>query len=451
VAIDLHERLTDLAAGTPSASPPGDLWDRGVRRRRVVAAGRVAVALVLVLLVGLGGWTWHSARPVQPADPHGSPHLPDHLFTPSPWLHSFDGPPGQLVALVSAQRKSLLHTTSGIVGVTASSGQYGFLDLPQNAVTGDGRARQTTPVLSPDGLHVAFWTTGKPSGTPNTHLLGFTITGVAVYDTETGTVRTARLTTEHGLAPSLLTWTDDQTVVLAPDQTSQGDEDPDSCCAAHVGGLATWDISSGEGPTLPSSKLPISVDAYSAVAGRGVLVEADSRQLQVINPESPGSGVTYRMSRRSAFALTSPDGKQVVSVGERYHAWLGTLPRANRPGGVPLRPLAADAQFTHPVAWLDDDHVVMQRRVLGRARARYSLALVDVRSGKTHGLVHPATSTRQFDPDGSQYARDLLGAPVVRAVAPPQPLDLRWVVWGSLVCLLVVGSYLWAASRDRRA
>src|SRR4051812_47835292 len=98
MATELHDRLTDLAGLTPVASPPVDLWRRGVRRRRAAVAGRVAMAVLLVALVGLGGWTWHAARPVVPADSHGSPHLPDHFYTPSPWLPSFDGPPGQLVA-----------------------------------------------------------------------------------------------------------------------------------------------------------------------------------------------------------------------------------------------------------------------------------------------------------------------------------------------------------------
>jgi len=95
---ELHERLAGLASVTPATSPPPDLWPRGVRRRRVVAAGRTAVVAVLVLMVGLGGWAWHQTRPVEPADTHGTPHLPDGFYTPSPWLPSFDGPPGPLVA-----------------------------------------------------------------------------------------------------------------------------------------------------------------------------------------------------------------------------------------------------------------------------------------------------------------------------------------------------------------
>ena len=72
MAADLRDRLTDLAGHTQPGAPSADLWTRGVRRRRAGRAGTALLLAVLVLLVGAGGWTWHAARPVQPAGPHGA-------------------------------------------------------------------------------------------------------------------------------------------------------------------------------------------------------------------------------------------------------------------------------------------------------------------------------------------------------------------------------------------
>ena len=161
----------------------------------------------------------HGEQRVEPADTHGAPHLPDRFYQPSPWLHAFDGPPGHLVAVGTAEHRSLFHSRTDVYGVTAVGGAYGFLDLPESAVAGD-TGGPTSPALSPDGSRLAFWTTGTPSGTPNTHLLGVTITGVSVYDTTTGRVEHAALDTVHGISPALLTWSDDRTLVLGIEQAT---------------------------------------------------------------------------------------------------------------------------------------------------------------------------------------------------------------------------------------
>ena len=219
MSTDLHQRLADLAGHPPPASPPDDLWVRGVRRRRAAAVGRAAVAVVLAFLVGVGGWTWHQARPIQPADTHGSPHLPDRFFRPSPWTHQFAGPPGQLVTVFPSERKTLLHDSVGLVGVTAASGGYGFLDVPDDAVSNTTHGGGVA--LSPNGRSVAFWTSGTPAGTPNTQMeFGATITGVATYDAVTGRVHKHRIATEHGLDPTLLLWSDDDSLMSGTRRSS---------------------------------------------------------------------------------------------------------------------------------------------------------------------------------------------------------------------------------------
>ena len=122
---------------TPRRPPPPDLWTRGVRRRRASQATTAALVAVLVLILGVGGWTWH-AHGADPA--RGSPRRPAPagplLLPPSPWLRTFDGPPGALVTVLPAEQKTMLHTRQGLVGVTAVDGRYGFLRPAADAVAG---------------------------------------------------------------------------------------------------------------------------------------------------------------------------------------------------------------------------------------------------------------------------------------------------------------------------
>jgi hypothetical protein len=129
MATDLRDRLGDLASHAPPGSPPADLWQRGVRRRRLARAGMAAMVVALVALLGVGGWSWRDHARVEPVAPQGAPHLPDRFYDPSPWLPSFDDPPGPLVAVGMARRKSLLHSWTDLYGVTASGGRYGFLGV----------------------------------------------------------------------------------------------------------------------------------------------------------------------------------------------------------------------------------------------------------------------------------------------------------------------------------
>ena len=166
MATDLGDRLGDLASHTPPGSPPADLWQRGVRRGRLARAGAAGMVVALVALLGLGGWSWRLDHTrVEPVAPQEAPHLPDRFYTPSPWLPAFDGPPGPLVAVMTSARKSLLHTGVGLVGVTAATGQYGFLDLPDATVNpglSDGWVS-----IAPDGGHVAYWTRNRATGAAN--------------------------------------------------------------------------------------------------------------------------------------------------------------------------------------------------------------------------------------------------------------------------------------------
>jgi hypothetical protein len=200
MATDLHDRLSDLAGHTPPASPPTDLWDRGVRRRRLARAGQAAIAAVLVLVVALGGWTWHQSRPIPPADTHGDAQVPDRLYQPSPWLPAFNGPTGPLISVIPTVRNTFWHQENGYVGVTADSGRYGFLRLPgvvDNIFSTEGVS------LSPDGRMLATWVTGETEEKPHG---ASPVVGIDVRDLVTGAVYRWRPGTAHGLSTETLVW-----------------------------------------------------------------------------------------------------------------------------------------------------------------------------------------------------------------------------------------------------
>ena len=210
----LHDRLADLADEAPASLPDPGLWDRGRRYHRRRRAGTLAVLGVAVLVLALlGGIGRHrAAPPVQPAT--GSVGLPDRVWNPSPWLPTTDRP-GQLIAVTGAQRGSWTGMHPGVVGISATTGEYAFLDLPDAELD-----VSETPVLSPDGRRVAYWLTGETAGTPNTSR--GPITGVAVLDTGTGDVSRHWIRTAHGLMPDFLAWADDETVVFSAGQIVGG-------------------------------------------------------------------------------------------------------------------------------------------------------------------------------------------------------------------------------------
>ena len=167
MATNLHDRLADLAEAAPSPTAGGDLWGRGRalgRRRTAVTVGSALACLVLLVSTG---FSWASLAPPQWAPATGGElEFPDRFFEPSPWLDGTDeaGPIGPLVAVIPAKRRDWSTTTNGVVGVSATTGEYRFLDLAGARTN----PREPTDVeLSPQGGHVAYWITGKTSGQPH--------------------------------------------------------------------------------------------------------------------------------------------------------------------------------------------------------------------------------------------------------------------------------------------
>lgn len=140
----------------------------------------MTIAAVTVLLVaGIGAVTWqHSAPPPLPVPADAPAGLPSRLHEPSPWLPGTaeDGPLGQLIAVLPAQHGSWTGESTGTVGISATTGEYRFLDPPD-------QSDHTQVALAPDGRHLAYWTTGPTTDTPNTNGDYQQVTaGVAVDD-----------------------------------------------------------------------------------------------------------------------------------------------------------------------------------------------------------------------------------------------------------------------------
>jgi hypothetical protein len=451
---DLRDRLEDLATGIRPASPPTDLWDRGVRRRRAERATTGILIGAVVLLLGLGGWTLRADHDVQPADTHGSPQLPDRFYEPSPWLGAFDGPPGQLVAIDVAQRKTLLHTRQAVFGVTATSGRYGFVDLPSYAVTDSALGETRAPALSPDGQQIAFWTTGIPSGSPNTKLVGVTVTGVGVYDTTTGQVRRTSIETRHGLEPSTLQWLDDDTLVIGITQASYGDAREESCCSGHWEGLATWRVGDSAGVTMLPQNLPLFIEDQATSAAHGRILFSDSDNVvHEIDPQPPVEDRKLPLPTRTEYAVLSPNLRRVAYVVRTgtpaARLQVARISRGNA-RVVASHQVPSTRQFERTVAWLDDRHVAVLSRIRIAHQVNFRLDRVDVRSGAVRTLVSPSTGGGANSPTGVSLATDLLTAPSASASAPPRPWDRRWLLGLSALGLVCIALSAWGL-RGRRA
>lgn len=441
----LHDHLARLAEqATPAASAPSgrDLWERGrryQRRRRAGTAVIAGVAAVLVLVIGTVNWQRGAEPPV--VAPAGAPvGLPAVVHEPSPWLPGTDGHPlGQLAVVVPDERGGWLGSEQGYVGISATTGEYRFLDLPD-------RASGTEVALAPDGRHVAYWTTGPTTGSPNTAFgQSDTVAGVAVYDTTTGEVARHLVETEHGLWDDLLVWVDADTLGIDFHQYAggEGDSDMDQSSGREAPALR-WDLG---GDPVPYPELDALDMPYPtpSVAGRvalgsedGIAIVTDAGvrdiggqgfvdpQTVAINPSGTMlAGVTQRGGR-------SPNRVTAAQV-PRDGRWLFAEVTENR-------------QNFRVLGWTDDHHVVVQRQP-ERSPASGCICMVlvevDVRTGE-------ATPFVDLPPDHYQaglWAADLLDEPVVDRPEPATPMSPRLTL---ALLVLTLGGAAFGVWRWRR-
>ncbi|HET8560945.1 MAG TPA: hypothetical protein VFL69_10535 [Marmoricola sp.] len=439
----IRERLADLAEEAPPRLEADlDLWQQGrALRRRRTALNATATVVALVALAGLVGLVLPAGRPgVAPAS--GQVGMPEVFYKPSPWLPGTDdeGPLGQLVAVQVAARKGWFSASEGVVGVSAATGEYRFLDLPGLTQDPTGQV-----ALSPDGRHVAYWATGPISGTPDTEDTDGARppAGVAIYDTATGDVQRALVPTRHGLTAYSLTWLDDEHVVMAFGQYLGAHGERAGMMGRGRARLLTLGRH-GSSRVAPGADVGF---ATLAGNGHGMLVVNDyARRFGVVEVRHPRVVVAHRLSEPVLDDLVlDPTGSRVAGI---YPG-----PHPERTSGNSHRPLLVGAvgggrmvrlhqvpryRFTgRVVGWVDPQHVLARAHRPPSYDPRFES--VDVRSGQ----VRTVTVLRSNN-WGIELAGDLLGAPPVAGHRPPSPWDPRAKAFLGLLCVLALG---WGAER----
>lgn len=446
----LRSGLADLAEDpVPPADQPtaGQLWSAGRSRGRSRARGTGVVLVVTCLLLAsvLVG-SWAQARPdgSTPAGATDRVAIPARFHEPSPWLPGTgDQPPGRLVAITPAERGTWTGKEPGLVGVSAAAGAYRFLDLPDLAAPEEA-------AISPDGLHVAFWTIGTPSGTARRDQdaeSGPTVTGYAVYDTIDGRVRRHDVDTAFGLdhSPfySSLLWADDEHLVVGHGQVQgePGDED-----GAVSTGFETWVWSVGTGAPRESEprRLPRAFPgSIVGSTGAGDLVVSAER--------GRGRGQRYDLVGLDGTRQPGPTPGPVTAgpVFDATGSRFAVVPGPAIPGPLRVADLG-DGRDVLPTrvrgvaavdGWRRDGRLVVTQVSFRTSRAQFSV--VDPDTGRTTRLA-------RLDPSevgALQLAAGLLDAPVVDSPAPPSPWDPRAVA-GSVAAIAALGVLaLWSWRR----
>lgn len=419
----LHDRLAELADDAPPGGPVPDLWDRGRRVHRRRQVGTVVIAAVMLVALGaLGLLDWSRSQPA-PSPAGSSPAIPDRIWHPSPWLPGTDdaGELGQLAALQYATRQGWGGSTYGVVGISATTGDYRFLDLPDSS--------EDEVALAPDGRHVAYWYTGETRLSPNSR--SGPVVGVAVYDTTTGEVVRHEIPTDHGLSVDDLIWADSARLVFSYGQWRGGDADDDMAQSSSTfdRGLFVWEPAVGQPTLLPG----IDGDVESAT-GRGQLLIAEDRKSIWVDLDKPSSSTV----RFTPMVVLGAHTGAVNDAG----TLLADIPGNRNPNRIGVQRIGDDLAAVQTVpdsgrtfrvrAWIDDDRVLADRRT-GSGYDQGSLYEVDVRTGESVEILRYPFRTWG---GSTQLASDFFGQPTATRSEPPRPLDPRVVTGVSIVVAL---------------
>jgi hypothetical protein len=423
---DVVDRLEQLAAHAPAGGiDPDAVWTHGRRRQRV----RLGAALAAVVAVGLLGTTTtpllvERAQRVEPADAGERMVLPDVVRQPGAWEPAFPSAPGRLSAVAIGTRGSLLGDHAALWGVSATTGESRFLDLPV------AEALVDQAVLSADGTRLAYWaSTGdageRSDGQPSA------ATGLNVLDLVTGEQRGWDPATEHGLMTVGLAWAGD-TVWFT--QGAYRDADQDSARIS----TRTWRWGSVPEPVEGPPADDAGLTTTSQDAG-GFLAASGSAATEAWRVDDGGSVGRIRFVADEAVTTPylSPDGSRVAGIeqgrGARFiltdlPLLVGTL-EGDRAVMQRVGPVEAELVL----GWRSPTEVVVGAgadRDGDGVRDATRASLVDVTDGSMNALL---------DIEGNlpDFAADAWTAEVVPAPDAPFAPDPRLVGLGLLVAAFV--------------
>ena len=298
--------------------------------------------------------------------------------------------------LIPGKRGGWPHYHWGMVGVSATTGAYHYLEIP-GCFSVDG--------LAPDGRHVSCFVSVVSGGREVAQ-------GLEIYDTTTGHVD--RWTTRSGrFARNSLTWNGNDAVAFRTGDTTY-----------------LWRFGDGP-PTL----IPNHLTFRAGTAGSAGLYLAGPHGFFYLDPTHHRRIERViledsEVARTSTPAAVSPSGGRIAIV----HATdtsstllVGDVAPADR--RTPVTAVPALLQWPRIVGWADERHLLVVNLVspsgtdaLGDPNARYALDRVDVDTGR---VVQVAAMSDEQTSVGAIFASSMLGAPPRDFPAPPTPMNQR--------------------------
>ncbi len=426
MSTDLSKRLDRLAQTAPVSTPPGGLWQRGTRRRRLRRTTAVTVATLAVgAIAGAVAVLGLQAQRLQ-AVPVSGRHalgIPNRMAPISSWAPVASGPMGSLAFVGHARRHTgWFSSARAVFAVSATTGAYRFLDLPHVDLD------EPEPlVLSPDGRHLAYWVTGSTAPNP---------VGFASYDATTGRTTVHRVPTRWGIGADVLGWVDDDRLLVSYAQSKGG---RNQFVSFGPGRAFLWSASTGH--TVPLSTEPDDVQVVPTHSGY-LLADHGSGGLSTWDRSGSRTGrlrLGVHGTALQEVALSPSGGRMAARVW--YEGWATRLAVVDMAGGddppgiverLPVRIMPLKLKVAKVFGWRDDRHIVAARF------DTWQIISVDTRDGSVRPVLRV--------PMNGVFATGLWTRPLVSRPAPPHAWDPRLVAGGSALVVLAtatVGLVLW--------